>query len=142
GTIRWMEGRGQVFRNEAGEAVHLIGILRDVTGRKRTERRMAAQHAVTRVLAEAATLAEAAPGILQAICQSAGWDLGALWSLDPRPPAPRVPGTLSCLDVWSARRPHEATEFEATTRETTFPLGVGLPGRVWESGEPLWITDV
>ena len=28
------------------------------------------------------------------------------------------------------------------SRRTTFARGVGLPGRVWASGQPAWIPDV
>ena len=41
-----------------------------------------AQYATTKVLAESATLGEAASGILQAICESLGWEYGALWTVD------------------------------------------------------------
>ena len=37
-----------------------------------------------RVLAESATLADAAPRMLEAICQALGWEYGALWSVDQR----------------------------------------------------------
>ena len=33
-------------------------------------------------------------------------------------------------------------EFERISRESTFPLGVGQPGRVWAQEEPCWIADV
>src|SRR5262249_37971062 len=33
-------------------------------------------------------------------------------------------------------------EFDSGTRTSTFASGVGLPGRVWASGEPAWIEDV
>jgi len=41
-----------------------------------------AQHTVTQILAEAATLQEATPKILQAVCECLVWDVGALWSID------------------------------------------------------------
>ena len=33
-------------------------------------------------------------------------------------------------------------EFEAITLRATFPPGVGLPGRVWVTAEPLWIVNL
>src|SRR5688572_23129665 len=58
------------------------------------EKLLFAQYATTKVLAESATLAEAASGILQAICESLGWEFGALWTVD------RNAGTLRCTDAW------------------------------------------
>src|SRR2546425_2064710 len=109
----------------------LSRVLRYAIERKRVERRLIAQHAVTSVLAESTTLSGATPKILQAVCESLEWEMGALWNVD-------VQGEiLRCVAVWhmpAARIP----QFAATTRDYTFPNGVGLPGRIWGIGEPVW----
>jgi PAS domain S-box-containing protein len=56
-----------------GAVVGLIGTIIDITERKQAERRQAMEHAVTRVLAEAQTLAEAVPRIIRTICETMGW---------------------------------------------------------------------
>jgi PAS domain S-box-containing protein len=103
--------------------------------RKRAERRLAVQYTVTRVLAETATLADAFSKILQAICETLGWQVGAMWDVDKRS------NSLNCAQVWHNPAVNVA-EFETITRQATFPPGVGLPGRVWSSGKPAWIPDV
>nr|MBI3613674.1 PAS domain S-box protein [Nitrospirota bacterium] len=118
-----------------GDKTFFSGILRDVTERKRGERRLVAQYAVTRVLTESRSLEEAGPPILQAVCQSLEWDMGALWKVDRRGKV------LRCVDIWQ-RSSTGLEEFKALTSRSTFPPGVGLPGRVWASGEPAWIFDV
>jgi two-component system sensor histidine kinase/response regulator len=90
---------------------------------------------VARALGESATLAEAAPRMLAAVCESLGWDYGALWEVDRRG------RTLHCVGTWHAAS-LEVAEFVDSSRRTTFTRGVGLPGRVWESGRPAWIPDV
>ncbi len=50
--------------------VYFSGIIRDISVRKREESHLAAQYAVTRARAESATIAEAAPRILQAVCDT------------------------------------------------------------------------
>src|SRR5207249_4284110 len=102
----------------------LLRVIRYAIERKRVDRRLAAQHAVTSVLAESATLSEATPKILRAICESLEWDMGALWKVDP--PAE----SLRCIAVWHTRAT-EIPEFESITRGHTFAKGVGLPGRIW-----------
>lgn len=100
-----------------------------------SDQRQAALLAATQVLAEASTLREAAPLILKAVCEHVGWDAGAIWMVD------RNENLLHCLDLW--HRPDVSVDdFEHVTRNTAFPPGVGLPGRIWSSGEPAWITDV
>jgi two-component system, cell cycle sensor histidine kinase and response regulator CckA len=118
-----------------GQAWRFSAFIRDLTERKAAERRLAAQYAVTHLLARSDSLAEAAPGILRAICESLGWQFGALWTLD------REAGVLRPLDLW--RDPlAEAPEFERQTRASVFPEGIGLPGRIWQGKEPCWVPDV
>src|SRR5439155_24310141 len=108
---------------------------RDVTEQKEAERRLAAQYAVTRVLAELNSLREAAPKILQAICDSVDWETGALWIVDQRA------NVLRCVDVW-LRPGGTAADFATATRNLACPRGVGLPGRVWANGASAWIADI
>ncbi|HEV8525711.1 MAG TPA: PAS domain S-box protein, partial [Terriglobales bacterium] len=123
------------IRDKVGNIVGASAVARDITERKQAAQRKAAQHAITRILAEAATLAEAAPKVVKTICQLLNWEFGALWHVDHET---RV---LSCLDT--CRLPGVSVpEFESATRQRTFPAGVGLPGRVWTSGAPAWIPDV
>ena len=65
-----------------GEAYIFSAFVRDITDRRRAERRLASQYAVTRVLSEALTLEEAVPRITQAVGESLEWDLGVFWRLD------------------------------------------------------------
>jgi PAS domain S-box-containing protein len=118
-----------------GDAYMFSAFVRDITDRRRAERRLASQYAVTRVLAEARTLEEAVPQIMQAVGESLEWELGVFWRLD------RPSGVLRCLDLWKAAT-IDAKSFVAATEQESFKVGVGLPGRIWQSGQPAWIRDV
>ncbi|HUE87928.1 MAG TPA: response regulator [Vicinamibacterales bacterium] len=98
-------------------------------------RRLTAEHVTARALVEASSFAEAAPKILQAICEAFGWEHGALWTVD------QEHDVLRCVDIWTAAG-RRFDEFDAISRDITFKRGVGLPGRVWSTGEPAWIPDV
>src|SRR5262245_1212530 len=113
----------------------LRGVMVDVTERTSAEHRLVAQHQVTQILAEVATLDEATPRVLRAVCESLDWDVGALWRHD------RDSGVLRCVEVWH-KQSIEIADFEAASRATTFEPGVGLPGRVWFNREPLHILDI
>src|SRR5262249_40399610 len=53
-----------------------------ISERDRVERRRVADQAITHILAESATLAEATPVIARTVCESLDWDVGAIWSVD------------------------------------------------------------
>src|SRR4030095_14691227 len=101
----------------------------------RMEARLGAQYQTARALAESATLAEAIPRILQAICESLEWELGIMWNVD------RGAGALRFLESWHATG-REFAEFEALSRRITLPPGMGFPGRVRGSPKAAWIADV
>ena len=135
GEVRFVHSRGNVTRDGSGRPRRTFGTAQDITERKRAEQRLVAQHTVTQILAEAANLEEATPRILQTVCECLAWDLGALWRID------RDAGVLRCVEVWS-KQSLAAPHFAAASRESTFLPGIGLPGRVWSSREPLYIPDV
>jgi PAS domain S-box-containing protein len=100
----------------------------------KVNRTLALEYHLTRVLAESDTLSEAAPPILQAICESAEWEVGALWEVD------EDAGVIRCVET--SHSSAGAPGFEKLTRNSVFTPGVGLPGRVWQSGEPHWLTNL
>jgi signal transduction histidine kinase/integral membrane sensor domain MASE1 len=106
-----------------------------VSERARVEQFLRVEHGVSRVLAEASTVNEAARKILQSISETAGWETGAIWFVD------KTAGELRCVETWHVPK-IRVPEFEAATRSRTFTKGVGLPGRIWASGAPTWISDV
>jgi signal transduction histidine kinase/integral membrane sensor domain MASE1 len=106
-----------------------------ITERALGDRFRAADYAATQALAESATVVDGAAGVLRAVCQSLDWDFGALWLVD------RDAQELRCLETWHSPE-RSFPEFAAATRGRTFARAIGLPGRVWASGEPAWIADV
>ena len=102
---------------------------------REANRKLEAHHAVTQALAESGTLLEAAPKILQAICITLKWDLGALWLYDEQASGMR------CKVIWG-RDGAPFGDFARASQECMLQPGSLVAGRVYSSGEPLWIADV
>lgn len=107
----------------------------EIDERLRTERRLLAQDRVTRILSEAPDLGAAANRTLEVLGQSLAWDMGELWMVEPGP------DRLRLVDLWRTADV-DLGEFESFTRQRTFQHGDGFSGRVWASGQPLWMADV
>lgn len=134
GTVRQTFVSFSPIRDPGGPAGTVV-VCVDITARKETERRLYAQYAITRVLAESETLREATPRLLQTVGDTLDWPVGAIWRVD------QANDVIRCVDVWAAPG-LSVEEFVNQTRETALPPGRGLPGRVWETGESVWIVDV
>lgn len=118
-----------------GEAYIFSAFIRDITERRRAERRLVSQYAVTRVLSEATTMEEAVLKIVQAIGENMEWDLGVFWRVD------KATGVLRCFDQWKAPSV-QADQFIQETWQRVFASGEGLPGGIWASGKSAWLPDV
>jgi signal transduction histidine kinase/CheY-like chemotaxis protein/HPt (histidine-containing phosphotransfer) domain-containing protein len=103
--------------------------------RKTSERHSAAQYLTTRLLVEAETLEAAMPRVLQAVCESLGWDMGIRWSVD------HDAQVVRCQEIW-VRPDLVSNELAELSRRFTFRSDIGLPGRVWSTGRAAWIVDV
>jgi signal transduction histidine kinase len=101
----------------------------------RANRTLALDYAVTRALVESPTPVDAALRILQTICICAGWDVGAIWDVDPRSSAAR------CVGVWQ-KPMTDASRFEPLCRGQISLPGAGLPGRVFATRQPCWVANI
>jgi PAS domain S-box-containing protein len=142
-SVIWISESARVVRDEVSqEVLYYEGMVQNITRRKAAEEerdqanaRLSVQYAVARTLAEVRHLGQASKKIVQAICESVGWDFGDMWRVDPQA------NLLRCVDIWHAPN-FQAHDFIEVTQKTTFEAGSGLPGRVWSSRKAFWIPDV
>ncbi|MGZ8155593.1 MAG: PAS domain-containing protein, partial [Burkholderiales bacterium] len=121
-----------------GRIAGLVGTIIDVTDRKRAERRMAMEHAVTRVLAEAESLDGVVTTIIETICKTLGWHCGALYTYQAEE------AVLRCEEMWGVDKPN-IREFMAAVRRRIVKVddpGKGLIRRALGLGKPVWISDI
>jgi signal transduction histidine kinase len=113
-----------------------VSSVSDITERKRAEVRLAAEHAITRILATAQSFDEAVPAIVQVLLDSLEMDLGALWVVDSQQPVLKP-------TVLSLRAPSPPLNaFLEATRGLALPSGASLAGRVWQERRATWVADL
>jgi PAS domain S-box-containing protein len=119
-----------------------VGFIRDISERKRAESQREFQLRESQLMLELSDNAardksfdEALVATLDAICELADWPVGHafLVSEDQR--------ALQSA-VWSSNARKKAPALVKATESINFEPGVGLPGRVLESGKPLWLSNV
>ncbi len=93
------------------------------------------EHAVARQLAEAEDISVALAAVIQALCETEGWEYGRYWRVDP------TAGVLRFAASWH-RPGSEVAGHMMASESAVFTPGQGLVGRVWQSGQPLWIRDM
>jgi two-component system, sensor histidine kinase and response regulator len=85
--------------------------------------------------AESTGVDEALRAVLDEVCRSTGWPLGHVLLRG-------ADGAMTSAHLWHCEEPEIFGPFCRLSEETSFPPGVGLPGRVLASGRPHWIADV
>jgi diguanylate cyclase (GGDEF)-like protein/PAS domain S-box-containing protein len=123
-----------ITRHEGLAAPCFYAFVHDISKRRLSERLLRAQHAITRVFAQAKSSDEAMRGLLAALGEAMGWQLGSWWS-------PTEDGeALRCRSVWRAG--DVAVEFEQASMALELARGAALPGRAWATGQPAWTADL
>ncbi len=123
--------------------IAFTGFVRDITERKRAEERLARQLLEAQLLHQATTLAATSPSLedalrrcVEIVCRMTGWPIGHVYM-------PAAHGEeLVPTTIWHLAEDGAHAAFRAVTERTRLPRGVGLPGRVWQSGEPEWLEDL
>ncbi|AFZ03011.1 GAF domain-containing protein [Calothrix sp. PCC 6303] len=132
--IAWSSAILENIENALGyQYTTITGI--DITERDRTEKHLTAQYATTCAIAESTTMTEAIRRILEGICETLKWDWGEFWIVD------ESKNILTCLEVWHGES-IVAEEFKIETLKSNFYPEIGLPGHIWSTSQPIWMTNL
>ncbi len=135
GDLYWEQANISPIKDRDGTITHFLGYKEDVTNHRHNAQRISTEHAITTILAEAGSIAEASPKILKAVCECLGWDYGEIWQVD------RDAQLLRNIEIWHIPAINPS-KFIELTKQLVLKKGDGIPGRVWKEGKPVWIADV
>ncbi|MGZ8919855.1 MAG: PAS domain S-box protein [Limisphaerales bacterium] len=134
GVQRCIDDSAAPIRDREGQLVGVILVFREITERRRFERRSSAQHEVTRILAEAPSLSDAAPRLLEILCSHLEFELGVFWLFDSES------GRAEAVYIWH-KGGNNLERFKKSCAAFKPRKGEGLPGDVWEQWTPIWVSD-
>ena len=135
GELRYISASGQPVFDDKARFRGYRGIAKDITETKRAEELQSLEHSVAQWIAEAESVAAAMTAVIRAICETEGWECGRYFRPD------QEAGVLRFGESWGVPEP-AIQQFIERSRGITYKPGVGLMGRVWRSGQPLWVADV
>jgi PAS domain S-box-containing protein len=127
GAPRWVFVNATALSMDDTLPIEFFVQFQDITEQTRSQQLLAARHDVTRVLAQAATVEQAAALLLEALGANLGWQVGTLWLTDPDT------GELAATASWRHRALGADLPADAGPLEPD-----DLPMRVTRSGEPVW----
>ncbi|MGH7338760.1 MAG: GAF domain-containing protein, partial [Myxococcota bacterium] len=113
----------------------MVALTLEGAERLRADWLAALEHAITKNLAQADSASSGLRGSLAILCESERWEAARYYGADDEA------GLLRCRESWTISDA-QYRAFNAMSSSLAFARGVGVPGLVWESGEPTWVPDV
>jgi diguanylate cyclase (GGDEF)-like protein/PAS domain S-box-containing protein len=135
GRKTWVSVSGEPVFDASGAFKGYRGVGKAITERKRAEQLRELEHAVSRGLADVDNAQAGLRAAIRAVCEAEGWDCGRYFRVDEKA------GVLRFADAWGVQDPG-VERFIEGSRGLVYRPAVGLSGKVWQSGQPLWSTDV
>jgi PAS domain S-box-containing protein len=120
-----------ISKARAGEKLVFTAVVRDVTGRKRTERLRAMQFELDRALLVGGSIEAVYRSVLDVVCRGLAFRGGAVWEID------RKTGLVHCVTTGHAGKERGEALLQAPTG-TVVEAG-SVVDRVWLEGQPVWV---
>jgi len=120
-----------------GKTNGMVLLAADISERKRSELRQDIQKSVTVLLAEASSVEEVIPRVIQTLCEGLGWVAGA------RRIVAKDDGLMRHTEDWGLAEPGiQLFLRQSAGRVDTTGENAGLLRRVWAGGKPVWLADI
>ena len=146
GNLLWLRTTKVPLRGPDGQVMGLVGIGRNITKRKIAELAQAKQalearllHQATAMASQTDSLTDALQGCINIVCELTGWPVGHVYLPD------EAGQQLVSTGIWhwdDRGGDHRLDEFQEVTERSVFRRGEGLPGQIWQTGEPVWLRNV
>ena len=127
-----LEERVRLRTAEIEAAYRRLG--EEASVRARSQERLAVEHRITRELADADSIENAAPAIMEALCGFLGTDLGTFWIMS------NDGDSVECIHIEARKHTSAIDLFVRSPLNRKFSKGSGLPGVVWERNASQWIA--
>ena len=122
----------------------MLAVSNEITEAKKAEQSLISQSLLlqltrnaARIANEAYSLEEALEKSLALICHFMEWPVGHVYRINAEDPA-----LLEPSGIWYASDQVRFARLMQATSEIRYRLGRGLPGRVLENGQPVWLPDI
>ena len=149
--IRGLHRKGHEFSMEVTmvplfkqDSYSFCAFIRDITDQKQTEAALHQETAFMQLIQhvamaanEAQSVNEAFQASLDSICAFTKWPVGHVYFREDEQGS-----ILTTSKLWHLENAREFYTFQNLTEQTTFTVGVGLPGRVLGHGRATWIPDI
>lgn len=126
-----------IWPSRSGDRYRFNAFLRDISVRKRAEAHMRLLQGVAVAANSAPTTEDAVRSALAEVCSVTGWPVGHAYLVETRDPH-----SLAPTGWWQLPSDEDFEAFRAATEQVRLERGIGLPGRVLETAEPAWISDL
>jgi PAS domain S-box-containing protein len=133
GTSFPVESTRRVVAAAGGHVI--VAVTRDISERKRAEQLRNLEHAVTRSLAATESTEDALVAVIKTVCETENWQCGRYFQ-------PDADGKVLRMQLgWGV--PSEGIQrYLDASRSLRYVPGAGLAGKVWQSMQAHWSSDI
>ena len=135
GNIRWLESKCQIFYDDRGNGVRMVGTSLDISDRHESQQQIKLLQNITQAISEAPNFDSALEFVICKLCDITKWNFAEVWIPFVEEGVLKLSSTCCCeVPFWhQSRRKIESCDFRTNK---------GIVGRVFTSQKPEWIEDI
>lgn len=134
-NVRWLESKCQIFYDDMGNAVRMVGTSLDISDRQESQEQIRLLQTITQAISEAPSFDSALEFVICKLCAITKWNFAEIWIPFIEEGVLKLSYTCSCKMLnWHKLR--------TDNHGLTIPSDRGILGRVCISKKPEWIEDV